>query len=133
MTEPDCSLDDIHDLVHAFYAQVRADPMLGPIFDAQIDDWDAHLATMVRFWSQLLQGTDSYQGSPMQRHVALPHLDAAMFQQWLTLFHQTTASHPNRSMAQRADTFAERVARSLWYGYQLHRNPNSPPSEIHHG
>ena len=35
---------DIHRLVHRFYARVRQDDTLGPIFEARVTDWDAHLA-----------------------------------------------------------------------------------------
>ena len=37
----------IADLVDAFYARIRKDPVLGPIFDGAIGDgWDAHLAKL---------------------------------------------------------------------------------------
>ena len=36
----------IERLVHGFYAKVRADAVLGPIFDARIKDWEPHLAQM---------------------------------------------------------------------------------------
>jgi len=128
-----CTLDEITDLVHGFYARVRADGILGPIFDARIDDWPTHLATMVRFWSSLLIGAGTYRGSPMSAHVALPGLQAELFQRWLALFHETTASLENHTMARRAEDYAQRIARSLWFGYQINRNPEQPPSEIPHG
>src|SRR5690606_26649651 len=36
----------IERLVHAVDAKVREDELLGPIFDARVADWDAHLARM---------------------------------------------------------------------------------------
>jgi hemoglobin len=48
----------IETLVHAFYARVRQDAVLGPIFDGAIGDgWDAHLAKLCDFWSSVLLGT----------------------------------------------------------------------------
>ena len=41
----------IEQLVRAFYARVRADDVLGPIFEARIRDWEPHLAQMFAFWS----------------------------------------------------------------------------------
>ena len=38
----------IERLVRAFYAKVRADAVLGPIFEARIRDWEPHLAADVR-------------------------------------------------------------------------------------
>ena len=128
-----CTEEEITTLVHNFYDRVRADAMLGPIFDAHIDDWDKHLAIMVQFWSSMLLGTGSYSGTPMPKHVALPDLKADLFTQWLALFHQTTRELPNRAFAERAEEYAHRIARSLWFGYQLNNHPGQPLTEIHHG
>ena len=48
----------IRALVHGFYAKVRQDAELGPIFDRVIgDDWDNHLAKMCDFWSSVMLTT----------------------------------------------------------------------------
>src|SRR5690606_12563079 len=52
-----CSEEEVARLVHAFYARVRQDAALGPIFDAKVDDWDQHLAKLVDFWSSILRRT----------------------------------------------------------------------------
>ena len=45
----------VHRMVHGFYARIRADEMLGPIFNGAIQDrWDHHLANMVDFWSSVV-------------------------------------------------------------------------------
>ena len=41
----------LRDLVHRFYAKVRADPVLGPVFASRIEDWGPHLERMAAFWS----------------------------------------------------------------------------------
>ena len=128
-----CTEEEITTLVYGFYDRVRADPMLGPIFNTHINDWDKHLRIMVQFWSSLLLGTGTYSGTPMPKHVALPGLQADMFTQWLALFHQTAQELPNRAFAERAEEFAQRIARSLWYGYQLNNEPTRIPTEISHG
>ena len=38
-------------LVETFYARVRADRNLGPIFERVVDDWPAHLAKLKDFWA----------------------------------------------------------------------------------
>lgn len=43
----------LHDLVHEFYAKLRGDTMLGPIFAERITDWGPHLDRMVVFWSSV--------------------------------------------------------------------------------
>ncbi|MBC5784697.1 group III truncated hemoglobin [Ramlibacter sp. USB13] len=116
-----CTEEDVHQLVHGFYADVRRDPVLGPVFDAHITDWDRHLATMVDFWSSALRGTARFRGAPMPKHAALPGLSAELFQRWLTLFGETTARLGNQEMASRARALAVRIAESLWYGYQVNQ------------
>jgi len=55
-------------LVHAFYARARTDWLLGPVFEATVHDWPAHLDTLVRFWSSVLLRTARYRGNPMAAH-----------------------------------------------------------------
>ncbi len=78
----------IEDLVRAFYARVRADAVLGPIFEARIRDWEPHLQQMFAFWSSVALMTGRYHGTPMIKHVRLP-VDAAHFDRWLALFAET--------------------------------------------
>ncbi len=131
MRNPDlCTDQEITTLVYDFYDRVRADSMLGPVFNKHITDWDTHLQRMVQFWSSILLGTGTYQGTPMPKHIALPELTAELFRQWLSLFHDTTEQFSNRPFAERAEEYAHRIARSLWYGHQLHNHPNRNPTEV---
>ena len=131
MPSPDlCTEAEITHLVHAFYARVRADDSLGPVFEAHVHDWDTHLAKMVDFWSSALRGTARFRGTPMPKHVALPGLSAELFGRWLTLFGQTTATLPNAQMGERANELAQRVAESLWYGYQIGRGRHARPGTL---
>lgn len=125
-----CTEQDIADLVHAFYAAVRVDPLLGPVFNAHVDDWDRHLTRIVDFWSSVLLGTGRYTGTPMQKHAALPELRPELFERWLALFDETGASQPNRELAARASAAARRIASSLWYGHQMTRRPDAMPTGL---
>lgn len=125
-----CTEGEIIELVHGFYAAVRGDPLLGPVFAAHVKDWDAHLPKMIDFWSSALRRTARYRGMPMPVHAALPGLDASLFQRWLQLFRGTTARLENTALRERADALARRIAQSLWYGYQLHRDPDRLPEEL---
>lgn len=74
-------------LVDTFYARVRQDALLGPVFETAIgDDWDAHLAKLKDFWSAISLGTRRYNGRPMPAHLRLKGLTPAHFQRWLALF-----------------------------------------------
>lgn len=111
----------IRDLVHAFYAKVRADSMLGPIFNSAIDDWDAHLDKLCAFWSSVTLMTGRYKGTPMQVHAELPEISAAHFEQWLALFRDTAYEACPLPAAQLFVDRAERIAQSLQLGIALHR------------
>lgn len=127
---PLCTENDIVLLVRDFYASVRRDDMLGPVFEAHVDDWDKHLVKLVHFWSSILLRTGRYTGNPMQKHVALPGLNPALFERWLALFQATTAAHPNQAMAREAYAAAQRIARSLWFAYQMKNAPHELPKEL---
>ena len=34
-------------LVERFYSKARRDPMIGPVFNAAVEDWDTHLRKFV--------------------------------------------------------------------------------------
>ena len=125
-----CTEEEIKHLVHSFYAKVRVDPMLAPVFASHVQDWDAHLPKMVDFWSSVLRKTARYRGTPMPTHAALPGLTPTLFERWLELFRATTAAQPNQAFRERADEVARRVAQSLWFGYQLYREPDREPRAL---
>src|SRR3546814_11177012 len=63
--------------------------MLGPVFDARVDDWPKHLGLMNRFWQSILLSAGNFTGNPMMKHLAIPTIGQEHFQQWLRLFYQT--------------------------------------------
>lgn len=67
----------IHNLVHSFYARVRRDPVLGPIFETEIDDWQTHLDKMCAFWSSVTLMSGRYKGHPMMAHAKIPGIERA--------------------------------------------------------
>jgi hemoglobin len=125
-----CTEADVTRLVHLFYAKVRADAVLGPIFETHVGNWEHHLAKMVDFWSSALRGTARYRGAPLPKHVALQGLRIELFHRWLGLFRETTRSLGNDDLQARADELAHRIAGSLWYGYQLRHSPERPLADV---
>jgi hemoglobin len=78
----------IERLVRGFYAKIRQDAVLAPIFEARIQDWEPHLEQMFAFWSSVALMSGRYHGSPMAKHMPLP-VDAGHFDRWLALFEET--------------------------------------------
>lgn len=105
----------IQRLVRGFYAEVRQDELLGPIFAAQVKDWEPHLQRICAFWSSVLLKTGRYQGQPMLKHLPLP-IDARHFDRWLELFAAATRRYCDPAAAMQFGGLATRVARSLEFG-----------------
>ena len=110
-------IDDamIERLVHTFYARVRQDPLIGPIFDARIDDWDHHLEKLCAFWSAVALMSGRYHGQPMQKHMPLP-VDGTHFDRWLELFEATATEVCPPAAAAHFIERARRIADSLEMG-----------------
>lgn len=79
---------EISHLVDSFYAKVRADDEIGPLFNQQVENWDAHLALLKDFWSTVLLASGRYKGNPLVAHFRLP-IEERFFGRWLALFTQT--------------------------------------------
>lgn len=111
-------IDDqlIQDVVHSFYTRVRAHPALAPIFNQAINDWDPHLATMVDFWSSVMNMSGRYKGQPMAKHQALSGVRPAHFEIWLGLFRDTARDVCPPAIAARFVEKADRIAQSLQLG-----------------
>ncbi|MFT3728212.1 MAG: group III truncated hemoglobin [Terricaulis sp.] len=101
-------------LVQHFYAEVRRDALLGPIFEARIADWAPHLLRMNAFWSSVMLRSGDYHGQPMPMHVRLP-VDASHFDRWLALFEQAAHSICGAAAPLFIDR-AHRIAQSLELG-----------------
>ncbi|WP_369062419.1 group III truncated hemoglobin [Caulobacter sp. 73W] len=109
-------------LVHAFYAKIRREPELGPIFETAIGDhWDEHLAKLCDFWSSILLTTGRYKGAPIPVHLALPKIEGAHFARWLELFSETAEELWSSEAAALVVARANMIAKSLQYAISASR------------
>ena len=104
----------IERFLRAFYGAARTDALLGPAFDG-VADWDAHIATIARFWSSVALMTGGYHGQPMQAHAHLK-LTPAHFARWLALFEATARDLCPPAAAALFVERARRIAESLELG-----------------
>lgn len=105
----------IERLVRGFYAKVRTDALLAPIFEARIRHWEPHLAQMCAFWSSVALMSGRYHGAPRVKHLPLP-IDAAHFDRWLALFEETAREICLPEAAAHFVERARRIAESLELG-----------------
>lgn len=105
----------IERLVHRFYARIRDDTLLAPVFAAHITDWEPHLRTMCDFWSSVALMTGRFHGNPMGKHAHLP-VDSRHFDRWLEVFEQTARAVCPPTAAEHFLERARRIAESLELG-----------------
>lgn len=106
--------ESIGRLVDAFYARVRVDPALGPIFERAIPgDWGPHLATMRNFWSSVMLTSGRYKGNPVAVHQQVSGIEFELFERWLALFDETCREMFSRDLADVFGRKAARIAESL--------------------
>ena len=108
----------IIELVHTFYADVRSDRVLGPTFDAVIEDrWGPHLARMVEFWSTVMLGTRSFKGNVFGKHMAVSGVTPEHFTRWLTYWFLRTSELCRPRAAAVLQKAALGIAKMLHRGY----------------
>ena len=116
-------------LIGEFYARVRRDPLLGPVFNGAVDDWPAHLAKLEAFWSSVMLTSGRYKGQPLAVHIrqgdaVRPHT----FARWLELWRETTEDVFDPASAGALQDKAARIAESLMMGIAFQRDCHVIPS-----
>jgi len=111
---PEPTEANIRELVYAFYDRVRADALLGPVFDAVLEGrWDTHLPKMCAFWGSLVLGDKRYRGNVQQAHQPLEGVEPRHFSRWLHLFLDIVCERYEPAAAVRFMEPALRIAQSL--------------------
>ncbi|MFA7441617.1 MAG: group III truncated hemoglobin [Sphingomonadaceae bacterium] len=101
-------------LVHIFYSRVRADAMIGPVFNDAIDDWPEHLEKLTAFWSSVMLASGRYKGRPMPAHLKhQQRIRPEMFERWLGLWAETTDELMTPEAAAALQEKAARIGESL--------------------
>ena len=97
-------------IVDSFYEKVRADELIGPIFnDLANIDWSEHLPKLYNFWEDLILGTDNYSGRPFPPHTKF-NLKPEHFEKWLALFTETIDQNYSGLKAEEMKARAYRIA-----------------------
>ena len=113
-------------LVRTFYGRARSDPMIGPVFESRVVDWDRHLERMCAFWSSVALLSGRYHGQPMAAHLPLP-IDTPHFDRWLELFAATARDVCPPAAAAHILERAYNIADSLELGIAARKGEIRPP------
>jgi hemoglobin len=105
--------DGILRLIRTFYVDVRQHAVLGPIFNAHIHDWPAHLDKIADFWALQSGGATRYRGGFAGAHMPLG-LEAEHFQHWLGLWELNNGRHLAPREAGELNAIAHELGRRLF-------------------
>ena len=124
---------DISLLVHAFYAKIRKDELLGVIFNAHIPEeaWPAHLKKLTDFWETNLFGVPKYKGNLTEKHIQVDKnlnytIDQVHFGQWLNLWFETINELYEGVHAQKAKDAARKMSTGQFLAMWGKRPQNIP-------
>jgi hemoglobin len=107
------SREEVIKIVDSFYAKVRKDELIGPIFTEEAKvDWDEHLPKLYNFWEDLLFGTENYNGRPFPPHMKF-NLKIEHFERWLKLFVETIDENFSGMKAEEMKARALRIAQNF--------------------
>lgn len=126
----DITPDEIHQVVRRFYAAVRKDTVLGPIFAAHVDDWPEHETKIAAFWRNAILREKCYSGNPMRVHVTRPSVKAEHFPIWLELFHTTLCAELTELQARQWGALADRIGEGFRTGIETMRQPSDAPPKL---
>ena len=105
---------ELERVIPAFYARVRTDSMIGPLFNAAITDWNHHLGRLIAFWSSVMLTSGRYKGNPMAAHVKHnAAITPEMFDRWLALWSEVTGEMLHADVAEAMQAKAGMIAESL--------------------
>lgn len=112
----------VRTLVDTFYDKIQVHPLLGPVFNGVVADWDAHKQRLTSFWCSVALGARTYRGNPLAMHQSLP-IDAGHFRQWLALWQQATSDVLGDEVARAMQDDGKRIARGMQMGMGLMPRP----------
>lgn len=107
--------ENLRELVGRFYGAVRQDEMIGPVFNAAIEDWDHHLDHIAQFWASGLLGVGRFTGRPMAAHMRHP-ITPEMFDRWLAHWARATDELYVPQIAKGLQAKAGRIGESFKLG-----------------
>lgn len=117
-------------VVSRFYAAIRLDETLGPVFARHVTDWPAHEDKIVRFWRNAILFERSYDGNPMRAHMQAGDVRAEHFEPWLALFDRTLHETLPQPAAEAWSALAHRIGGGLRMGVEDLRNPSPGPPRL---
>ena len=112
--------EEIDNVVTEFYARVREDKTLAPVFFQSIPPepaaWTTHEAKIAAFWRNAILFERSYDGNPQRVHREREAVEPEHFAIWLDLFDEVLKEKLSPELAAGWSALAHRIGRGLKMG-----------------
>jgi hemoglobin len=105
-------MEKLRTFLWQFYADVRQHQVIGPIFNARIQNWPEHVAKIAEFWARATGGPSNYTGQMPLKHVALG-LEPEHFRAWLELWDWNCQRHLAPAEAAEMSALAHGIGQRL--------------------
>ncbi len=111
----------VKQMVISFYAKVREDVILNPIFNNHLFNdelWEHHFEKLTDFWESLLLHSNSYNGQAGAIHLwvdmqANYKIEQSHFDRWLRLFRNNITENFKGELADKAIVLSESIAQTF--------------------
>ena len=90
----------------------KRQPLIGPIFNAQIKDWKRHLEIIGKFWETIIGGPRTYARPMPMKHLPLK-LGEEHFERWLFLWQANCRAQLPSDVAMEMIDLAHHIADKL--------------------
>lgn len=119
--------EQIDIVVTEFYARVREDEILAPVFFQSLPPllraWMAHEEKIAAFWRNAILFERSYDGNPQKVHGEREAVEPEHFAVWLALFDEVLKEKLPPELAEAWSALAHRIGRGLKMGVAHLRQP----------
>ncbi len=112
--------EEIAVVVTEFYARVRKDETLAPVFFQSLPSlpkaWIEHEGKIAAFWRNAILFERSYNGNPQKVHSEREAIEPEHFAVWLALFDEVLKENLRPEQAESWSALAHRIGRGLKMG-----------------
>ena len=121
---------EIEMLIDTFYEKVLEHEELSYFFSEAVMNWEFHKQMFIKYWSKQILFTDSYEGSPLNRHIEVDHrfgrsFTKYHFEEWTRLWVETIDILFEGDKAELAKESGVNMAKNIYLKMFVNRKPVS--------
>lgn len=119
---------EIEMLIDTFYEKVLEHEELSYFFSEAVMNWEFHKQMFIKYWSKQILFTDSYEGSPLHRHIEVDRrfgrsFTKYHFEEWTRLWVETIDILFEGDKAELAKESGVNMAKNIYLKMFVNRKP----------